>query len=786
MRTSLRPLVSLLACLSTLSSASAVLAQNPPAPFPAPAPTPAPAATPGPAAPFPAPAPAAPPAATTTAAPAPGAPAAPAPGATAAPAAGAPAADASGAASASWGFGSSGGSASGSSSSSGFGAGAAAATASPDALKLRRDAGLHEMLTLSGSTGVLRVASAEGAPVGTFRVQALYEYFSSSGFLCNGASTCPPTAGDDKVTRFGATFGASASVASWLEVYGSMRSYATSNDRGKPELLQALGDTTLGVKVMAPRDPFSMWYFGGDLQALLMNGTGGVGLNGDSTSFRLRGNVTADFRKPQAGIPLLAHLNLGYRFDNSGKLIADTETSRGRPISRIERFGLGINRTDAVEVGLALEAPIEGGKVIRWVRPFAEYTIDLPVNRQNYICNPSTTYSGDFCLGNQSKFKAFPSRATLGVRANPFLKGVVLTAAVDIGVTGKKTFLEETSPQAPWTMWLGVGFGYDTVEPPPVIQEKLVEKPVATGTPQFLVSGNVHEINKSDGIPNAVIKFEGRDLTGLVTDSQGRFLSGNMEPGQYTFTVTADGYKPGTCTVVSVDQPTPPSMTTVAKVDCAVEALPRLGTVSGKVQSDGNGVGGATVTVTDATGKQSTVTSDAGGNFRVENVPPGTARFRVQSKDYLGTQGQADVKAREEAKVTLSLTKRPKKANVVVGAREIAIRQQVHFATDSAVIQPDSAQLLEEIADVMIQTPRIKLVEIQGHTDSNGSAASNRLLSEQRANAVRDRLIAAGVAANRLQAKGYGAERPLVPNITAANRARNRRVVLQILEQDKK
>jgi outer membrane protein OmpA-like peptidoglycan-associated protein len=666
-----------------------------------------------------------------------------------------------------------------------MGRAAAAGPASPDALKRHRDSGLHEMLTLSGSTGVLRVASAQGAPAGTFRVQALYEYFDTTGFLCYSGATCPPVKRDDAMTRFGATFGMSASVTRWLELYGSMRSYATSNDQGKPELLQVLGDTTIGAKIVAPRDPFSTLYFGGDMQALLLNGTGGVGLDGGSTSFRLRGNLTADFREPDGGVPLLLHLNLGYKFDNSGKIIESTETSRGRPISRIERFGLGINRTDSFEVGLAAEAPIRGGSVIRWVRPFAEYTIDLPVNRQGYSCNPATTYSGDFCLGNKSEFSAFPSRFSLGVRANPLLKGVVLTGAFDIGVTGKKTFLEETSPQPPWTLWLGVGFGYDTVEPPPVIVEKAAPAPIVQGAPQFLVTGSVHEVGKSEGVANAVIKFEGRDLTGLVTDSRGQFLSGNMEPGQYTFTVKADGYKPGTCTVISVDQPTPPSLTTYAKVDCAIEALPRSGTIAGKVQSDGAPVAGATVVVTDASGKETTLASDAGGNFRLDNVPPGTARFRVQSKEHMGSQGTADVKAREEAKVTLTLNKRPKSPNVTIGAKEIVIKQQVHFENQSAVIQPDSAQLLEEIADALVSNPRIKLVEIQGHTDSNGSAASNRLLSEQRANAVRDRLIGSGVAASRLQAKGYGAERPLVPNITAGNRARNRRVVLQIIDQDK-
>ncbi|MFO0661326.1 MAG: hypothetical protein U0165_16055 [Polyangiaceae bacterium] len=60
-----------------------------------------------------------------------------------------------------------------------------------------------------------------------------------------------------------------------------------------------------------------MFNFGGDLQLLLLNGTGGVGLNGSGTSFRARGLVTTDFRKPDGGgAPLLAHLNLGYKVDN--------------------------------------------------------------------------------------------------------------------------------------------------------------------------------------------------------------------------------------------------------------------------------------------------------------------------------------------------------------------------------------------------------------------------------------------------------------------------------------
>ena len=69
-------------------------------------------------------------------------------------------------------------------------------------------------------------------------------------------------------------------------------------------------------------------------------------------------------------------------------------------------------------------------------------------------------------------------------------------------------------------------------------------------------------------------------------------------------------------------------------------------------------------------------------------------------------------------------------------------------------------------------------MEIAGHTDSRSPAEYNLWLSEKRANAVRNYLIAEGVAADRLVARGYGITRPIATNATAAGRAQYRRVEL--------
>ena len=111
------------------------------------------------------------------------------------------------------------------------------------------------------------------------------------------------------------------------------------------------------------------------------------------------------------------------------------------------------------------------------------------------------------------------------------------------------------------------------------------------------------------------------------------------------------------------------------------------------------------------------------------------------------------------------------------------ISEQVQFDTGSAEILSASDNLLSQVADVLLRHAAIERVEIQGHTDSTGSHDKNMTLSQQRADAVRDRLIKAGVAAERLEAKGYGPDQAIRPNNNAANRAINRRVQFIIRQQ---
>ena len=105
----------------------------------------------------------------------------------------------------------------------------------------------------------------------------------------------------------------------------------------------------------------------------------------------------------------------------------------------------------------------------------------------------------------------------------------------------------------------------------------------------------------------------------------------------------------------------------------------------------------------------------------------------------------------------------------------IIINLNINFDFNSAKIKPEYMPKLEAFAEFMKKNPKYK-AEIQGHTDSIGSAAYNKKLSEARAKAVYEALIKLGVSKDRLSYIGYGEEKPIADNSTKEGRAKNRRV----------
>lgn len=129
---------------------------------------------------------------------------------------------------------------------------------------------------------------------------------------------------------------------------------------------------------------------------------------------------------------------------------------------------------------------------------------------------------------------------------------------------------------------------------------------------------------------------------------------------------------------------------------------------------------------------------------------------------------QADRAARLEALlVELHAQKTERGMVVTIG--------DVLFATDRAELNASGMATVRKLAEIMMQNPD-RTVMVEGFTDSTGSAAHNKDLSERRAASVAQALVSLGVPRERVGTRGYGEAFPVAPNNTASNRQLNRRV----------
>jgi outer membrane protein OmpA-like peptidoglycan-associated protein len=130
-------------------------------------------------------------------------------------------------------------------------------------------------------------------------------------------------------------------------------------------------------------------------------------------------------------------------------------------------------------------------------------------------------------------------------------------------------------------------------------------------------------------------------------------------------------------------------------------------------------------------------------------------------------------------RLNVELQPLPDSAVAIPAAGKPIVLRNVFFATGSADLQPASAYELDRLAALLNENPQLK-IRITGHTDNVGNDANNQQLSDNRARAVMEYLIGKGIAAERLQSKGYGESKPVDANDTPEGRANNRRTEFEI------
>lgn len=168
------------------------------------------------------------------------------------------------------------------------------------------------------------------------------------------------------------------------------------------------------------------------------------------------------------------------------------------------------------------------------------------------------------------------------------------------------------------------------------------------------------------------------------------------------------------------------------------------------------------------------------GRFVSYAFEPGAVRMGLRAEGASPGECEAIIDAEGHDVEVLCVLER----NLVqVEDEQVVILEQIQFAFDSDEILAESFGLMQQIANALRDNPQIRVVEIQGHTDDQGSYEYNATLSQRRAESVQRWLGEHGVETGRLRARGYGESTPLVRDTTDEARARNRRVEFRIQER---
>ena len=623
--------------------------------------------------------------------------------------------------------------------------------------------------SFSGPTGGIRIVDAASGPQGTFRLALNSEFFVIKDYFV-------PT---DEAQHFAGNLSLSIAATDYLEVFLSAEATSAWDDSNDPMLIQRVADFLLGLKGFYRARP---WFaVGGDASVAFLGGVGDAKATFRATSFGFRGNLTFDFREHERHeAPMILRINAQYWFENSAKLTEGIEDQRYAALGGVvprgeetrhlltafERYAYGVNRTDFVRVSTGIEAPLKARKV--GLHPMLEWRWDIPIDRQGFDCAPSARAQDDGCLGDEG-LRAFPMELSAGLRILPPPKGLAFTVAADIGLTGTRDFVRELAPSAPYNIILGVAYAFDprpaaAVVPGPV-------EPVTASSPTGQLRGRIVDGGDDSPVSGALVAVVGLDVSPQLSDAEGQFVTYGLPEGEVVLEVSHPEFETAQCTA------TVPSDTECWLVPSSLDG--RLQVLA--VDRAGEPVPEVPITLRGP--EEHRLISDQSGSARVESLQPGTYTAHVDDPGFLIAVAEVDIGERQQATVQIRVVRKPSRPSVVLKNKQIALRRQISFATGSDEILPNSEPLLLEVADVLIRNPDLELVEIQGHTDNRGDYGVNMRLSQLRAESVLRWLIEHGVEPTRLTARGYGPKRPLAPNITQQNRARNRRVQFKILRR---
>jgi len=178
-------------------------------------------------------------------------------------------------------------------------------------------------------------------------------------------------------------------------------------------------------------------------------------------------------------------------------------------------------------------------------------------------------------------------------------------------------------------------------------------------------------------------------------------------------------------------------------------------------------------------------TTNGNGEFLLKDIPTGYEIISASTSGFEDGYAAADIgQGNGNPEVTIYLVRGKNSVqynNQKVSVGETVNLNNIFFDQGKAELKTESKSELDKVI-VFLQTNPNAEIELSGHTSSEGDANYNRSLSYKRVKGCKDYLLIQGIDAGRIIAKGFGPDRPVVPNDTETNRAKNRRVEMRFIK----
>ena len=343
--------------------------------------------------------------------------------------------------------------------------------------------------------------------------------------------------------------------------------------------------------------------------------------------------------------------------------------------------------------------------------------------------------------------------------------------------------------------------GYALGEIPPITAPEMPDLSVKENPNAKITLDMTKKISAVPGISVTPVKVENSNIVGgdysmqIGQNGDGQFTDKNRSlqtdgkgAGQYTDeNVTIQRNEDGS------GQYTNKVTGVTLQVDAQGEGqyLDERNKISFQIGADGTGVykdenNDTTITI----GKNNSTYTQ--GNITIENNGDGSGTYNDKDKDLLikndgkgkaiitlkGKSTEVEAKPLEKLEKFPKLKMVPPVPSIEANSLLITLDSGILFDVDKYDLRPEAEEVLKNLA-IVLKEADIKVFEVDGHTDSDAGDKHNQVLSENRANAVKNFLTSQGITAE-ITIKGYGKTRPIASNDTPEGKQKNRRVEIVI------